>query len=168
MSGREPSRSVYLVRFVAFHISPVRRRWVRLGLVFCGLSRGVQPSCAIVATIFYVIVFRQRRNHSGSTLNLADAAQDDFGAALVGFYGSADFDGASRETADITDVFQVMGENYHHEGAGHGVFTEIQEVNTFVSDVDADNLPSDAFRFADVPCGFVDGNAVGGARGTWC
>ena len=134
--------------------------------MFQFLGRPKTPS-AVRAAVLHVVVLGEGRDHGCTPFDLADAAQDDFGAALVGFYGSADFDGASRETADITDIFQVMGENYHHEGAGHGVFTEIQEVNTFVPDVDADNRPCDAFRFADVLAGFMKGNAVGSARGAW-
>lgn len=121
-----------------------------------------KTSSAVVASVFHVIILGEGWDHGGAAVDLADAAQDDFGAALVSFYGSTDFDGASGETADIADIFQVMRKNYDRERTAHDIFTEVQEVNAFVSNVDADDLPGDAFRFADVLDGFVDGNAVGG------
>ena len=123
-----------------------------------------KTSGAIVAAIFHVIVLRQRRDHGGAAFDLADAVQDDFGATFVGFHGSPDCDGAPGETADIADIFQVVGENHDRERTGHGIFTEVQEMNAFVSDVDTDNLPGYAFRFANVLAGFVDRDAAGCGR----
>ena len=118
-----------------------------------------------MAAILHVVVLRKRRDHGGAAFDLADAVQDDFGAALVGFYGSADFDGAPGETADVADIFQVVGENHDRERTGHSIFTEVKEVNALVPDVDADDLPGYAFRFANVLAGFVDRDAVGCGRG---
>ena len=97
---------------------------------------------------------------------LADAAQNDFGAAIVGFDGSADFDGASRELADVADVLQIISEDKDRKRAGHLVFTKIQKVHSFRADFDSYDFSCDAFRLADMLAGFVNGDAVGGPGGT--
>ena len=94
-----------------------------------------KTSGAVVTAVFYVVVLRQRGDHGGTALYLADAVQDDFGTALVRFYGSTDFDGAPGKTADVPDILQVVGEDYDREGTGHSIFTEVQEVNALVPDV---------------------------------
>ena len=106
-----------------------------------------KTSGAVVTAVFYVVVLRQRGDNGCTALYLADAVQDDFG------------------TADVPDILQVVGEDYDREGTGHSIFTEVQEVNALVPDVDADDLPSYALRFANVLAGFVYRDAVGRGRG---
>lgn len=118
-----------------------------------------------MAAVFHVIALGQRRDHGGSTFDLADTAQDDFGTAIIDLEGSADFDGSSREAADITDIFQIVGEDYDGEGASHLVFTEVEEVNSLRADFDPDDLSTDTFDLADVLAGLVDREAVRGAGG---
>jgi len=64
--------------------------------------------------------------------------------------------------ADVAHVFEITGEDYDGEGTGDSIFTEIQEVNAFVAHLHLQNFSFDAFGFADVLGGFVDGEAVGG------
>jgi hypothetical protein len=139
---------------------------IGLGLLLGRFPRWAQPSRAAVAAVFDIVVLGKRRDHGGAAFDLADAAQDDLRPAIVGFNGSADFDGASGEAANVAHIFQVVGEYDDREGTGHLVFTEIEEVHTFGSDFNAKDFPFDAFRFADVLSGLVDGDAFGGACGT--
>ena len=159
----EPAPS--LLGLVAFHIIPVSCGRARRGFRLCRLLRWAQASGTEVATIFHVVVLRQRRNHGGAAFDLADAVQDDFGAAVVGFEGSVDFDGAAGEAADVADVFQVVRKDDDCEGTRHLVFTEIEEVDTFGADFYADDFSRHAFGFSDVLSGLVNGDAVSGAGG---
>jgi hypothetical protein len=120
-----------------------------------------------VAAVFYVVILRQWRDHGGAAFDLADAAQDDFRAAVVDFHGSADFDASPFEAPDVAYIFQVVGKDYDREGAGHRVFTEIKEVDAFFSHLYSNYLPYDTLCFPYVLAGFVNGNAVGGLGCAW-
>jgi hypothetical protein len=74
-----------------------------------------------------------------------------------------DFYRASRESADVANIFQIVGEYDHCKRAGHGIFTEIKEVHAFGAGFNADDFTRNALGFADVLAGLVDGNAVGSA-----
>ncbi len=97
-------------------------------------------------------------------MNLTDAVQDDFRAAVVEFDGSLDFYGAAFEAADVADIFQVRREDDDGKGASHLIFTEVNEVNAFDADAHAMHGPGYAFGFADMLAGLVDGDAVGGGK----
>jgi len=114
-----------------------------------------------VALLFYVVVLGKRRDHSGAIGELADAAQDDFGAAVVEFYFSVNLDQLSGQAADVADIFQVGGEDDDAERASHLVLAEVDVVDAFASSFDAEDFSGDAFVFADVVGGFLDGDAVG-------
>lgn len=114
-----------------------------------------------MALLFYVVVFGQRGDHGGAVGELADAAQDDFGTAVVELYFSVNLDQLSGEAADVAHIFQVGGEYDYAEGAGHLILAEIDVVNAFASSLDAEDFSGDAFFFADVVGGFLDGDAVG-------
>jgi hypothetical protein len=60
-----------------------------------------------------------------------------------------------------------VGKDYDREGAGHGVFTEIQEVDAFFSDLYSNYFSGHTFRFAYMLAGFVNGDAVGGLGRAW-
>lgn len=120
---------------------------------------------AVVTAFFYIVVFRQGRDHGCAAGDLADAVEDHFGAAVVELDGSMNFDGASGEAADITDIFQAGREDYHREGTGHLVLTEVEEVDAFRTNLDSEDFSGDALGFADVLVGFVNGDAVGGVEG---
>ena len=92
---------------------------------------------------------------------MADAAQDDFGAAVVEFYFSVNLDELPGEAADVADIFQVGREDDYAEGAGHLVLAEVDVVDAFASSFYAEDFSGDAFVFADVVGGFLDGDAVG-------
>ena len=155
-------RPVTLWWISALHIIPVYGGRVRFYLLLRRLLRGPQVSRAVVAAIFDVVILGQRRNHGGAASDLADAVEDDFGASIVGFHGSQDFDGASGEAANVANIFQFVGENHHREGAGHFIFTKIEEVDALEADSDSQNFSSDAFGFAYVLAGFLNGDAIGG------
>jgi len=114
-----------------------------------------------VALLFCVVVFGQGRDHSGSVGELSDAAEDDFGAAVVELYSSVNLDQLSGEAADVADIFQVGGEDDYAERAGHLILAEIDVVDAFTSSLDAEDFSGDAFVFADVVGGFLNGDAVG-------
>ena len=75
------------------------------------------------------------------------------GTAVVDLHGSVDFNGAAGQAADVTDIFQIVRENYGREGAGNGVFAQIQEMDPFVANFHADDLAYHTFYFADVLAG---------------
>jgi hypothetical protein len=58
-------------------------------------------SGAVVALLLYILGFEEGRDHGGSTGEMADAAQDDFGAAVVEFYISVNLDELAAEAADV-------------------------------------------------------------------
>ncbi len=124
----------------------------------------MESSCAEVATILDVVTLGEWRDHRGTAFNLADAAENDLRAFVVGFEGSANFDGAAREPAYVADILQIVGEDHDRERARHLIFTEIEEVDTLDSDFHSNYFSCHAFRFADVLSGFVDGYAVGGGE----
>lgn len=53
-----------------------------------------------------IVVFWKWWDHRRAAFNLADAAEDDFGTAVIHFDGSSDFNRASGEAADIADIFR--------------------------------------------------------------
>lgn len=64
----------------------------------------MKPPGAEVAAILDVVVLGQWRDHGGPTLDLADAAQDDLGAAVVELQSSADLNGLSSQPPDVTYI----------------------------------------------------------------
>jgi hypothetical protein len=77
-------------------------------------------------------------------------------------------DQLSGEAAHVTDIFQVRREYDDAEGAGHLILAEVDVVDAFASPLGADDFAGDAFVFADVVGGFLDGDAVGaGEEGGW-
>ena len=101
-----------------FDIVAVSRSGIGLGFRLRGFLGGADTTGAVVAGFFYIVFFGQRRDEGGSSGDLADALEDNFGAAVVEFDGVADFDGASGEAADVADVFQVRSEDYYREREG--------------------------------------------------
>jgi hypothetical protein len=71
------------------------------GLYFFGFFEGAHFSGAVVALLLYVLVLGEGRDHGGSVGELADAAQDDFGAAVVEFYFFVNLDELAGEAADV-------------------------------------------------------------------
>ena len=116
-----------------------------------------------MTAILCIVVLGQWRDHGGAALDLADAVQDDFRAAVVGLKSAANLDGASGESANVAHVFQVVGEHHDHEGASHLFFTEVEKVDAFGADFDADNFPLDTLGLANVLAGLVDRDAIAGA-----
>ena len=74
------------------------------------------------------------------------------------------FDGAAGQAANVADIFQAGREDDDRERAGHLIFAEVEEVNAFRADFHSEDFSRDAFGFADVLAGFVDGDAVGGVE----
>ena len=68
-----------------------------MGFVLRGFLGGAQVAGTEVAAVFDVVAPRQGRNHGGSAFDIADAAENDFGAAVVDFEGATDFDGTSGQ-----------------------------------------------------------------------
>ena len=73
-----------------------------------------------------------------------------------------DFDHLSGEAADVAYVFQVVREDHDSEGAGHLIFTEVDEVDASGSDFHAQDFAYHTFGFADVLAGGLNREAVGG------
>ena len=124
---------------------------------------GTEAPGAVVAAVFDVVILGQRRDQRRASGDLADAVQNDFCPSLVKFDRTVNFYGAAGQAAHVADVFQVVGEDHDGERTSHLVFAEVQEMNAARADFDAHNLPGHTCVFADMPAGFGDGNAIGGA-----
>lgn len=59
-----------------------------------------------------------------------------------------------------------MGKDHYGEWAGQVVFTEIEKVDPLGRNLHPDNFSSDAFGFADMLAGLMNGNTVGGGKGS--
>src|SRR5271166_54339 len=103
--------SEILWRVVAFDIVAISCGSVWRCLDLCRLFGGPNVSCAVVAAVLYVITLREGRYHGCASLNLADAVEDDLRTAVVGLDGTSDFNGATRQSADVAYVFKVVGED---------------------------------------------------------
>jgi hypothetical protein len=58
-----------------------------------------------VAAIFDVVVLGQRRDHGGTSGDLADAVENDLRAAVVEFDRSMNFNRSAFEPSDVADIF---------------------------------------------------------------
>jgi hypothetical protein len=114
-----------------------------------------------VALLFCVVVFGQGRDHSGSVGELSDAAEDDFGAAVVELDWAVDFDDASFEAADVAYIFKIGGEDDHGERASRPPFAKTDEANSFGADFHMQHFAGNAFGFAHVLAGLAYGKAIG-------
>lgn len=148
---------------MAFDVSAVGGGGVGSGFGLLLFLSGIKATGAVVTAVFYVIVFGQARDHCGASVDLADAVEDDLGAAVIHLYGAVDFDGAAFQAADVADVFEVVREDHDGEGAGRLIFAEVDVVDTR-SGFYVEYLAGDTLDFADVMAGFVDGDAVGGGE----
>jgi hypothetical protein len=154
------------VRILAFDIVAERRGCAGFCcFLFLRFFAGIQTAGAEAAPVFDVKVFGERRNHGGAAFDLADAAEDNFGATVVHFDQTMNLDRASGEEPDVSYVFQIAGEDYDGEGARHLIFAEVQEVDSFIAYFHVQDFSSNALGFADVLGGIVDREAVGGCHG---
>src|SRR5580658_851227 len=163
--AREWCESRLVWRLDAFHV--VGRGGVGRGRGLGRLLGGTKMAGAIVTAVFDVVVLRQGWNHGGAAGDLADAIEHDLSAAVVEFDGAVNLDGAAREAAHVADIFQAGREDHDREGAGHLLFAEVEEVNSFRADFNAQHLSGYAFGLADMLTGFVYGDAIGGVE-SWC
>jgi hypothetical protein len=157
-------RTVLLRRFFAFRVVAIGGGAIGCRLNLGRFLGGTEVSGAVVSGLFHIVVFGERRDEHRSSSNLADALEDNFGAAVVEFHGAADFNGAAGETANVTDIFQVGRKDYDGEGAGHLIFAEVEEVNAPCPDFYAQDFAGHALGFANVLARFADGEAVGGGE----
>src|SRR5579864_5156977 len=74
-------------------------RLLRLGRLF-GRAK---VSGTVVTAHLDIIVLGKRRDHCSATRDLANTTKNNFRAPVVEFDKAVDFDGASRETANIAD-----------------------------------------------------------------
>ncbi len=117
-----------------------------------------------MAAVFHVVGFREGRNHRRAASDLADAIQNDLRAPIIKFHGSANFDGATGQAAHVSNIFQVMFENYDREWTRQLIFAEIEEVNALHADFHAHDFSSHTTSLACVPTGLLNRNAIGGAQ----
>ena len=154
--------ALLLGRFGALHVVAVGGRAVGRGLDLGGFLGGAKTSGTVVAGPFHIVFFGQWRDQHGPSRDLADALEDDFGAAVVEFDGAADFDGAAGESADVANIFQVGSEDYDREGASHVVFAEVEEVNASRADFHMQDFAGHALRFAHMLASLANGETIGG------
>jgi len=118
-----------------------------------------------VAALFDVEALWQRRKQGCLTRELFPAVQDDFGAVVVLLNFPTNFDDLACELAHISDALHVVREDDNRKRTEAIVFAKI-EVMSFAGRVHANDLACDAFRFADVLGGLVEGDAVGAEGGS--
>jgi hypothetical protein len=58
-----------------------------------------------------------------------------------------DFNGASGEAADVTDIFESGREDYYRERAGQLIFTEVEEVDAFGANLDSEDFAGERTWF---------------------
>lgn len=146
---------------MAFDVGAVGGGGVGSGFGLRRFLGWIQAAGAVVAAVFYVVVFGQARDHGGASVDLADAVEDDLGAAVVELNGAVDFNDAAFEAAYIADILQVRNEDDHRKRAGCMIFAEADEVDSFGAGFYVQDLTSDALRFADMLASFADGETVG-------
>jgi hypothetical protein len=154
-------RALLLRLFVAFNVISVGGRGIGLRFDLGRFLGGAEMSGAIVSSIFDVVVLEEWWDHRRSAGDLADAVEDDLGAAVVKFDGSVNFDGTAGEAADVADILQAGREDHYRERAGHLVFAEVEEMDALRTYFYFEDFSGDAFGFANVLARFVYGDAVG-------
>jgi hypothetical protein len=75
-----------------------------------------------------------------------------------------DFDGASRQAANVADIFQSGLEHHHPERAGHLILAEVEKMNSFIPNSYFQDLARNASGFAHVLTRLVNGDAVRGGE----
>src|SRR5579864_6804841 len=88
-----------LFRVLAFDVGTESGGGIGLGFGLFWFPGGMKAAGAVVAAVFDVVGFGERRDHGGASVNLADAVENDFGAAVVHLHGAVDFDNAAFEAA---------------------------------------------------------------------
>ena len=122
----------------------------------------MKPSRAEVASIFYVVILGQRRNHGRPSADLADSAQNDLRSTVIHLDVPANLDRPSRKVPHVAHILQIVGKDDYRKWAGHLVVAEIQKVNTFGSNFHPQNFPAHAFGLTHMLSRLLDGEAVGG------
>ncbi len=89
------------------------------------------------------------------------------GAAVVKFDSSVDFDSAAGQAANVAYIFQSRREDHDREGAGHLLFAEVKEVNSFRSHFYLEHFTGHTLDFADMCCRFANWDAIGGGEKVW-
>ena len=88
--------------------------------------------------------------------------QDYFRAAVVESYGAVNLDEVSlREAAHVANISKIRCENNQRERTRRLLFAEADEVDSFCSGLHAQDFTRNAFGFAEVLGGFVNGETVG-------
>jgi len=86
----------------------------------------------------------------GVAPELAYSPENDLGPAFVAFHFTIDLDFRALQAADVSDPFQISGENDHRERAHAIVLAEVEEMHTVVPLFHAQHFASDTFGGADV------------------
>ncbi|HVI77908.1 MAG TPA: hypothetical protein VM715_07060, partial [Candidatus Acidoferrum sp.] len=145
---------------LAFHIGAVDSRWVGLGFGLLRLLRRIESSGAEAPPVFDVVGFGQWGDHPRATFDLADAAENDLGPAVVKLQRSADFNLSASEALDITNILQVVREDDHSEWARDLVFAKVKEVHTLGADFYAYNFAGHTLSLANMLTRFVNRQAI--------
>jgi len=145
-----------------FTLNVVRGGGVGLSFGLLLLFRGIEMAGAVVPSVLDIIVLGQGRDQGGAAGDLADAAEDDFGAAVIKFDRAVNFDGAAGESAHVPDIFQVVGKDDYGKRTGHLIFAEVEEVNAVLPGLYPQHLTGHAARFPDMLAGLRDRDAIGG------
>src|SRR5579872_860409 len=158
-SGSQRSRRLVL-RVLPFDVVAVGGRRVGRGLCFRRLFCRPKVAGAVMASILNVVVFGQGWDQRSASADLTDAAQNDFGASLIEFDGAVNLNRAAREPSDVADILQIGREDNDRKGASHLILAEVEEVNAFRANFNAQHSSGDTLGLADVVVGLVDRNAI--------
>ncbi len=114
-----------------------------------------------MASVLDIVALGNGGNHRRAPIDLADAAENDFGAAVIFLHRSVDLDRLSNQPSHVANVLQIVLEDNDREWTRQLIFTEIEKVNALFSDFYANDFASYAFGFADVLTGIMNRKAVG-------
>ena len=115
-----------------------------------------------MASVLDIVALGNGGNHRRAPIDLADATENDFGAAVIFLHRSVDLDRLSNQPSHVANVLQIVLEDNDREWTRQLIFTEIEKVNALFSDSYANDFASYAFGFSDVLTGIMNRKAVGG------
>ena len=158
-----------LRRLRAFDVS-IGSGGIPRGLDLCRLLGRSGVSGAVMAAIFDVLILGEWWDDGGATGDLANAIENDCRTSVVELDCSMNFDGGAGQAANVADIFQSGREDWEdhdREGAGHLIFAEVEEVNSFRSRSYLEDSSRHTSGFANLLCRIANWDAIGGGEKAW-
>ena len=143
--------SVGRVVVVSFGVCVVSEGACRVGLPFLASWSAFVRRCN--GRAFLRRIPSAAGDHGRDPIDLADAIEDDFGAAVIDLDRSVDLDRLAGQPSHVANIFQIVREDNDGEWTRQLIFAEIEEVDALFFDSYAKDFASYAFGFSDVLAG---------------